>query len=269
MAQERKTALGYQYHILNNNNMGKESPGSQYDRTRYISIMILESGDLTNDNNYHKEDFYLRNITYLRLEEAYQKYIVGNCETYPSPFDNIKVVYLDILKKRIISQYKYSLIYEEYKDKDDKDKNEYFVKYCLGTILEEERIYLDNNMYFDDHLIDWDLSCDFGLREKAISVINSAPVGSWLVRRSSVKEQEHVKIRVITGKAKEEIRNYLLAHINGFGYILTNGLQGSSMPYLGENKTIKINIAFYSLPDLLDYMQTVQEIDLNSIIKNN
>jgi hypothetical protein len=261
MAEERKTSLASRYLILNNNNMAKDCPGSQYDRTRHISIMILESDELNSN-----EDFYLRNITYLTLYEAYQKYIIHNCDTYPSPFDN-KVVYPDILKKRILSQYKYSLIYEEYKDKDEKDKNNYFIKYCLGTISEEERIYLDNTMHFDDHLIDWDLSCDFKLREKAINLINLSPVGSWLVRRSSVKEQEHVKIRVITCRVKDEIMNYLLAHINGFGYVLTNGLQGSSMPYLGENKTIKINMAFYSLPDLLDYMKTVQEIDLNSIIK--
>ena len=124
-------------------------------------------------------------------------------------------------------------------------------------------------MYFDDHLIDWDLLSDFRLREKAMTIINSAPVGSWLVRRSSVKEQEHVKIRVITSRNKDEIRNYLLAHINGFGYVLTNGIQGSSMPSLGENKPIKINIPFYSLPDLLDYMKIYEGIELNSIIKNN
>ena len=259
ISNERKTASAAQYLFLNNKNMGKECPGSQYDRTRNISIMILEASE-------SKDEFYLKDITYLDLDEAYQKYIVENCNKYPYPFQYFDVVYPDLLKNRILSQRKY----RELKVKDVKDvKDEYFVKYCLNMASEEERIYLDNTMHFDDHLIDWDLSCDFGLREKAISVINSAPIGSWLVRRSSVKEQEHVKIRVITCRVKQEIRNYLLAHINGFGYVLTNGVQGSSMPSLGENKTIKIEIPFYSLPNLLDYMKSVQGIDLNSIVKNN
>jgi hypothetical protein len=258
----RKTASADQYLSLNNKNMRKECPGSQYDRARNISIMILEESE-------SKDEFYLKDITYLDLDEAYQKYIVENCNKYPDPFQYFDVVYPDLLKNRIISQRKY----RDLKDKDIKNDNkpdkDYFVKYCLNMESEEERIYLDNTMHFDDHLIDWDLSCDFGLREKAMSLIYSAPVGSWLVRRSSVKEQEHVKIRVITCKVNQEIRNYLLAHINGFGYVLTNGVQGSSMPSLGENKTIKIEIPFYSLPKLLDYMKTHEGIDLNSIIKNN
>jgi len=260
MSQERKTASADRYLFLNNKNMEKECPGLQYDRTKNISIMILEEGE-------SKDEFYMRDIVYLDLDQAHQKYVVENCNKYPYPFDNFHIVHPDLLKKRILSQYKYRSINYEYLKV--KNINEYFLKYCLNTISEEERIYLDNNMHFDDHLIDWDLSSDFRLREKAMAIINSAPVGSWLVRRSSVKEKEHVKIRVITCRVKEEIGNYLLAHINGFGYVLTNSIQGSSMPSLGENKTIKISIPFYSLPDLLDYMKTYEKIDLNSIIKNS
>jgi len=257
MSNERKTASASMYVSLNNNNMNKECPGSTYDRTRDISIMILE-------NSESKDEFYLKDITYMTLDDAYQKYIIENCNVYPSPFDHIKVAYSDILKSRILSQRKYSLI--DYSN-HSKDKNEYFLKYCQNTLSDDERIYLDNIMHFDDHLIDWTLSSDLHLRDKAMTVIKSSPVGSWLVRRSSIKEQEHVKIRVITCRSKnEEIRNYLLAHINGFGYILTDGLQGSSMPSLGESKTIKVIVSFYSLPDLFDYMKT-KGIELNRIVK--
>lgn len=258
MAHERKTSSMTQYLIFNKKNIQKESPGSQYDRSKTISIMILEKKIDSFD------DFYLRDITYMELDEAYQKYISEDSNKYPSPFEDLQLVYPDILKKRIISQYKY----KEYKLNEEKnDKDELFNKYCLNIISEKERVYLDNTMYFDDHLIDWTLSSDFGLREKATEVINRASFGSWLVRRSSVKEREHIKIRVITCKVNDEIRNYLVAHINGFGYVLTNTFQGSSMPSLGEDKTIMINVPFYSLPDLLDYMKTVQGIDLSSIIK--
>jgi hypothetical protein len=214
----------------------------------------------------------LIDITYLNLEEAYQKYIVENCNTYPSPFNHMKVVHLSLLKSRIISQTKYSKyqsIEERGESKED-IKDIYFSKHCLNTISEEEKNYLDNTMYLDDHLIDWVLASDLTLREKAMTIIKDSPVGSWIVRRSSIKEQEHVKIRVITCKVMDEsIKNYLIAHINGFGYVITIGLQGSSMPRLGENKTIKINDnSFYSLPALLDYIKLTQGIDLNMLIKD-
>ena len=275
VGKERKTASGSQYLNLNNKNMNKDCPGSQYDRTKTISIMILEK------SNEFKDDFFMRDIVYLDLDDAYKKYIDDECKTYPSPFNHLELVYKDVLKNRIISQYKYrSINYDEY----SKDNKDYFVKYCFNNISDEEKVYLDNTMHFDDHLIDWSLSSDFSLREKAMEIIKASPIGSWLVRRSSVKEQEHVKIRVITcrlksekestggnfSKGKEEIRNignYLLAHINGFGYILTNSLPGSSIPSLGENIPIKIVMAFYSLPDLLDYMKRFIGIELSMILK--
>jgi hypothetical protein len=268
MENFRKTSSASSYVILNDKNMNKECPGSQYDRTRDISIMILE---ILEDC---KEDFYLKDITYLTLDDAYKKYIIDNCNMYPFPFDNKEVIYPEILKRRIVSQIEYRK-YKNQDDKDDKDdkdkkydKDECFLKYCLDTISDEEKIYLENTLYFDDNLIDWDLSSDFNLREKAVSMIKNSSDGSWLVRRSSIKEQEHTKIRVITCKVKDEIKNYLVAHINGFGYILTLGVSGSSTPYLGEKKTIKIYMTFYSLPELLNYMK-LQGIELSKIIKNN
>lgn len=259
--EQRKTSSESEYFILNNKNIHKKSPGSYYDRSKNISIMILEKKV---NSDY---DFYLRDITYLDLDKAYEKYIIESSTTYPSPFEHIQVAYLDILKNRIISQYKYKEIYEEKDYRDYKeDKEEMFHKYCLGNISDKERVYLDNTMYFDDHLIDWSLSSDFGLREKAIELINKSSIGSWLVRRSSVKESEHIKIRVITCKV-EKIGNYLVAHINGFGYVITNTFQGSSMPSIGEDKTIMINASFFSLPDLLDYMKKDHGINLNSIIR--
>ena len=96
MSEERKTDSAVQYLFLNNKNMVKECPGSQYDRTRNISVMILEESD-------SKDEFYLRDITYLDLDTAYKKYIVENCNKYPYPFDNFNVVHLDLLKKELFS----------------------------------------------------------------------------------------------------------------------------------------------------------------------
>ncbi len=254
--KNRKTATLNMYCFLNNKNMARDCPGSKYERTKDISIMILE------ENKDSEQDYYLRDITYLSLDDAYKKYIIDNCETYPEPYTHMSVVHPHILKNRILSQIKYRnlKISEGY----DKYKDECFLKYCYDSISDDERVYLENTMYFDD--IIYNLSSDFGLREKATEIISKSSPGSWLVRRSSVREQEHVKIRVITCRFQDEISNYLIGHINGFGYVLTNGIQGSDMPSLGDNKTIKIHVSFYSLPDLLEYMKLQGIIKLDEMI---
>lgn len=239
----RRTATSFLYMVTNTENMQRYSPGSVYDRSKSISIMILEK-DIAN-NGY----FYLKDIVYISLEEAYNKYVLENSIKYPKPYENLDVIFPEILKQRIVSQMRFSEIGEM-------SMKECFQKFCDGSEEKNERVYLDNTMHFDDHLIDWRLESDLNLREVATNIIKESSNGSWLLRRSSIREQEHVKVRVITLKKDDKIFNFLFAHINGLGYVMTNGYQGQIMPKIGENLLVNIQLAFYSLPDVLDYMKT-------------
>lgn len=155
---------------------------------------------------------------------------------------------------------------ENSKNSED-DVKQYFDKFCEEKYDLHDLIYLENTLHVDDHLLsDWHVPSEFNLREKALNLIQSSDVGSWLVRRSSVTEQPNVKIRVITFKVKE-IRHYLFAQIDGFGYILTHGFSGDSFPKIGENKPLFISHVFRSLPSLLLYMKN-DGLILNKIVKS-
>ncbi len=242
----RRTATSSMYMFTNTENMQRDCPGSVYDRSKHISVMILEE-DVSN-NGY----FYLKDIVYISLEEAYNKYVLENSTNYPEPYSHIRIVFPEVLKQRIVSQMRFS----ELGEIGEISMKECFEKFCDGTEEKNERVYLDNVMHFDDHLIDWRLSSDLNLREVATNIIKESNNGSWLLRRSSIREQEHIKVRVITLKKDDKIFNFLFAHINGLGYVMTNGYQGQTMPKIGENLSVNIQLVFYSLPDVLDYMKT-------------
>jgi hypothetical protein len=238
---ERKTDTLSIYKDMHTKNMQKECPGSIYERSKYISVMILEKD---RDASF----FFLKDIIYVCIEDAYKKYIEMEILTYPEPYQNLPVIYPQILKERILSQMNLSSVNHLL------DLKECFLKFAEGKEEKSERILLDNKMHFDDHLIDWKLPSDLNLREAAENIVKKSDSGSWLIRRSSVKEQDDIKIRVITLNQNGVIKNFLFAHINGFGYVLTDGTRGHSMPRVGDGKTIKIQMPFYSLPAALMYL---------------
>jgi hypothetical protein len=254
----RKSASFNQYIKIHTENLHKQSPGSVYDFNT-ISITIVE---------FYKDNlYYLRDIIYMSLDESYKKYILEHCDKYPSPYDNLSVVQIDLLKERIMLKIKY----RELNIKDSyniNDIDQYFDKFCEEKYDLDELIYLENTLHVDDHLLsDWHVPSEFNLREKALNLIQSSEVGSWLVRRSSVTEQPNIKIRVITFKSLEEIRHYLFAQIDGFGYILTSGFSGDSFPKIGENKPLFISHVFRSLPSLLTFMKN-DGLLLDKIVKS-
>ena len=250
---ERKTASAELYMIMHTKNIHKECPGSIYDRTKFISITIMEEDSVP-------KNFFLRDIVYLPLEEAYKKYIENEVGNYPEPYENLPVVYIHLLKERILSQMVISSVDQSL------DVNECFEKFKEGKEEKNERILLDNKMHFDDNLIDWQVPSELNLRDVAENIIKKSQNGSWLIRRSSVKEQDYVKVRVITCISSDRvIKNFLFVHINGFGYVLIDGVRGQAMPKLGEDKTIKIQTAFYSLPDALSFLRK-EGLSLSQII---
>jgi hypothetical protein len=256
---ERKTETSYIYLKLNTENIQKYCPGSIYDRKRDISIMIMEY------KQPYPYKLFMKDIVYLSLEDAYKKYILNNDNTYPEPYSNLSVIFPDILKSRIISQINYEKIEEKY------NLQKLFENFILEKESETERVILDNELHFDDNLVDWKLPSDFDLRTMATNVLNESSKGSWLIRRSSIKEQDHIKVRVISLK-ENVILNYLFVRINGFGYALINGISGQVMPKIGDNIPVEIQVSskgnplvFYSLPDVLEYMKN-QGISLSNII---
>lgn len=254
----RKTASFNQYLKVHTENLNKQSPGSVYDFNTF-SITIVE---------FYKDNlYYLRDIIYMSLDESYKKYILEDCDKYPLPYDNLSVIRLDLLKERIMLKIKYRDLYKD-SENSEEDIKQYFDKFCEEKYDLNDLIYLENTLHVDDHLLsDWHVPSEFNLREKALNLIQSSDDGSWLVRRSSVSEQPNVKIRVITFKELKEIKHYLFAQIDGFGYILTHGFSGDSFPKIGENKPLFISHVFRSLPSLLLFIKN-DGLLLNKIVKS-
>ena len=254
----RKTSSANMYMKMHTDNLNKYNPGSVFDINTF-SITVVQ---YFVDNKY-----LLKDILYISLDEAYKKYIDENCETYPSPYENIPVYRLDVLKDRII----YKSLFKDNQDHKESltDKvRQYFDKFVEGKCSDEEMNYLDNMIHFDDNLLtDWIVPSQLDLRARAMGLIEKSELGSWLVRRSSVAEQPNVKVRVITIKSNDMVRNYLFCHINGFGYVLTSGSSGDIFPKIGENKPLIIQDVFSSLPSLLTYMRS-QGLVLEKIVKS-
>ena len=251
----RKTSSLFQYIKRHTQNIHEKSPGSVYDFNT-LSITVLE---------FYKDNlFYLKDIIYMPLDDCYKKYILEGCNKYPAPYDHLNVIYLDILKDRIILKTDYKKI-----DNKDRDIKECFNKFCEEKCDSDDLTYLENLMHVDDHLLsDWFVESDSNLREKALSLIRDSNQGSWLVRRSSITEQPNVKIRVITFKtSSSEIKHLLFAQIDGFGYVLTHGFSGDSFPKIGDNNPIVISHVFRSLPSLLKHMKNYGLL-MDRIIQN-
>ena len=71
-------------------------------------------------------------------------------------------------------------------------------------------------------------------RVAATAALAAAPVGSWLLRRSSVKDSDIIKTRALCVKDKQTglTQHILIAHIYGFGYAHLIGVQShQQMPY--------------------------------------
>lgn len=71
-------------------------------------------------------------------------------------------------------------------------------------------------------------------RAASTAALSAAPPGSWLLRRSSVKESDIIITRALCIKDKRTglTQHILIAHIYGFGYAQLKGIQSfQQMPY--------------------------------------
>lgn len=260
MNMNRRTASSDIYVQLHTQNFHKYNPGSTFDVKTTFSITVVQE--------LQSNKYILMDLLYMSLEEAYKKYVEEDCKVYPEPYQHLYVFRLDILKNRIISKNLFKVNVNENGENDEDKTRKYFENFCEEKYTDNEINYLENMMHIDDHLLsDWIVPSELDLRARAMGLIVSSNLGSWLVRRSSVTEQPNVKVRVITIKTNDTIRHYLFAHIDGLGYVLTTGSSGDVFPKIGENKTIIINEVFNSLPSLLTYMKK-EGLVLDRMIKS-
>ena len=240
----RKTGSSNMYIKMHSEILNNISQGTQY-YDNIFSILIMEIKDT--------DEYYMREILYLPLENAYQKYIIDNDQTYPEPYQLLPVLFLDILKIRLVSRMEQKIKNYNYNIKDC------FNKFCeIGEekCSRDELVFLENKLHFDDELLtDWIVPSEFDLRNRAIRLITESEKGSWLVRRSSIKEQQNIIIRVVTFKSNSSIDHYLFSHMSGLGYVSVKGSSGDIMPKIGEDKTISILKVYSSLPSLLKDME--------------
>jgi hypothetical protein len=253
---------------MHQHNLNRQHPGTVFDKNM-LSIMIIDIKH-ENDKKDEADEIYLLDLVYMNLKDAYDQYIVKNNTNYPEPYHQLPVFNIDVLKKRVI----YKTRYNEYLSNIDNHVlkiDDCYERYWKNECDDNEMVFLENELSFDDKmLVDWvGLENEYKLREQAVKAVQERSVGSWLVRRSSVKESEHVKVRVFTIKTSQSVINYLCLHIDGFGYVSTGGVcQGDVIAKIGQRKTIKIFHKFESLVKLLDHIKQQFEIKMEDMIQN-
>lgn len=269
MAAERQTDTQNAYKKMHIKHLHAKNPGAIYDKDT-LSIMVMTQllNDKNDKNDKKIDKVYLVDLIYISLNDAYEMYIVQKNENYPRPYAHIPVFCLDLLKKRIIYKSSYNVSNEIMKNTFIMDDcyERYWKDECDGN----EICYLENELTFDDKmLVDWvGLENEYKLREQAMKIIQGRENGSWLVRRSSIRESDHVKVRVFTIKYNGLIINYLCLHINGFGYATSVGTQGDVIAKIGESKTVAIGEKFESLIKLLDYLKSNVGIMFDRMVQN-
>jgi hypothetical protein len=77
-------------------------------------------------------------------------------------------------------------------------------------------------------------------RVAAAAALAAAPPGSWLLRRSSVKDSDIIKTRALCVKDKEtgQTQHILIAHIYGFGYVHLTGVQSFQQLPFSDGRAI-------------------------------
>lgn len=128
-------------------------------------------------------------------------------------------------------------------------------------ITEKEKAILDVHLHIDDVLLsDWvDIGDSIQLREKGIEMLSKSNVGSWIVRKSSVKENETIIPRVISfyktdkNPYEDKIFHLLIARIPGLGYISFDVKRGEVITREEDEnpKMIKIYGLYASFADLI------------------
>jgi hypothetical protein len=96
-----------------------------------------------------------------------------------------------------------------------------------------EYAWLEQNLHIGDAGI---LSWTDSMREKAIETLENAPLGTWLIRNSSLKSTDLVTVQAISYVRTErteipaKISHVLIMHARGYGYAIAEAERGQLMP---------------------------------------
>jgi len=94
-----------------------------------------------------------------------------------------------------------------------------------------EYAWLEQNLHIGDAgiLSTWTDS----MREKAIETLEKAPLGSWLIRNSSLKSTDLVTVQAISYVRTQiplKITHLLVMHVRGYGYAIAEAGRGQQLP---------------------------------------
>ena len=104
----------------------------------------------------------------------------------------------------------------ELQAQDDQVKRDMFGRYLReeGTLI--ERLILQISLFIDDANVVHSYT-----RAEANTLLETAQVGQWLLRKSSYPDTDLITNRVVSLKSAAQINHYLITHINGYGYVVS------------------------------------------------
>jgi hypothetical protein len=97
-----------------------------------------------------------------------------------------------------------------------------------------EYAWLEHNLHIGDAGI---LSWTDSMRDKAIQTLETAPLGAWLLRNSSLKSTDLVTVQAISYVRRQatilipaKISHLLVMHVRGYGYAIAEAARGQLLP---------------------------------------
>ena len=251
----------------------KKSYGSQY--MEHIKTAASSDVDpITLENITDLPSAYimrvgLKGFQPYEVDVAYDLYVKKNLKNLftrePIP---------DVQKQRIE-------IYKQFHDKFPKYQlnheiiGELLIKYLNndGKVSEDERLQLKRFLSFDmSDAVFSGLGLSSGamtsvqrmaFREIATKALDIQPVGSWIIRPSSIDDDvtNKIYIRVVTIKRKTGVYHIPVIHVWGYGYILTDAVaRGQSLSKLNFTKLKGVWLP--SLIDVLSLLSTTFQIPI-------
>jgi len=243
-------------------------PGNHYKTISYTRFNV--KNDENNDDNIQISPV---KIVYWNLDSAKRWFDIDNRD----PETNSSILSYQTFLSRIEKQLKLKQTYEEgYFPDDSKIKNLFLMYIMNKSKISDENLTLLHNFFHIDNtiLMKWeeDISDNSKHREFANKIISNAENGSWFVRRTSIKESDVVKTRVITFKSMNgSVKHIMISHVYGYGYVLPlNITSGQEMPFLGSGNYMTVNkeLTFPSFISFIKYLNQHTNCDfvLNKLI---
>jgi hypothetical protein len=138
-----------------------------------------------------------------------------------------------------------------------------FMKYLKGNALSPtERLMLRSSLHLDDtHAIHEFQSTGQDIRTDAEKVLTERGVGSWLFRRTSLKNSSTVNSKCVSFyKEAGSIKHIIILQVTGLGYYSTSDVERSAtLPGL-EKDEVRTSLPLFNTvyPCLIDLIEALQ-----------